>query len=387
MSYSLLTGASGLLGDYLLRDCLLAGHQMAVLVRPTESQSAEERVERALVRWEEQTGRVLPRPRVFQGDLRRPDLNLTGEDLRWIANHCQTVIHSAASLTFSGPDRCGDPWLSNVEGTRHILDLCSRCGIRHFHYVSTAYVCGLRKGPILEAELDLGQETGNDYAQSKLEAERLVRMAPLSRPPTIYRPSIILGDSRTGYALTFRGFFAMVKLAHTLASQVSLRSITARAVIRAVGVKGRDRKDCVPVDWVSAVITHLVDHPEHHGKTYHLTAAEPTPVALWSRVIQDAVERYSRLADSSYALRRDAKWFRETFMRQAQVYRAYWRDDPRFDRTHLEAAARQLPCPRVDYDMLLRMARFAICTGFGRRPLAPGPCEGLLESVATPEGA
>jgi thioester reductase-like protein len=387
MTYSLLTGASGLLGSYLLRDCLLAGHHMAVLVRPTETQSARERIDGALARWEEQTGRVLPRPMVFEGDLCGPDLNLAESDLRWIANHCHTVIHSAASLTFFGWDRRSEPWLTNVEGTRRVLDLCGRCGVRNFHYVSTAYVCGLRKGPILETELDLGQRTGNDYERSKLEAERLVRGAALPRPPTIYRPSIIIGDSQTGCTSAFHGFYAMVKLAHTLASQVSLRSATAKMVLRAIKLKGHDRKDCVPVDWVSAVITHLLGRPEHHGKTYHLTATEPTPVSLWSRVIQDAVERYSPLADPSDAPRRDAKWFRETFVSQSQIYRSYWKDDPLFNRTHTDAAAAQLPCPTVDYDMLLRMARFAICTDFGRRPQASEPRDGVLETVVTPEGA
>jgi thioester reductase-like protein len=387
MTYYLLTGASGLLGSYLLRDCLLAGHPVAVLVRPTETQSARERIEASLAHWEERIGQVLPQPRVFEGDLCRPDLNLTATDLHWVAHHCHAVIHSAASLTFFGSDRQREPWLTNVEGTRRVLDLCGRCAIRQFHYVSTAYVCGLREGPVRETELDLGQPMGNDYERRKLEAERLVRSAALPQPPTLYRPSIIVGDSQTGYTSAFHGFYAMVKLAHTLASQVSLRSTTAKMVFRAFRLKGHERKDYVPVDWVSAVITHLLGRPEHHGTTYHLTAAEPTPVALWSRAIQDAIERYSRLADPSDSTRRNAKWFREMFLKQSEVYRSYWRDDPQFDRAHTSAAAPHLPCPMVDYDMLLRMAQFAICTNFGKRPQAPRPREGLLQTVVTPEGA
>ncbi len=59
------------------------------------------------------------------------------------------------------------------------------------------------------------------------------------------------------------------------------------------------------------------------------------------------------------------------FRQQSEVYRSYWRDDPPFDRTHTKAAAGHLPCPAMDYDRLLRMARFAICTNFGKRPPAP----------------
>jgi thioester reductase-like protein len=387
MTYSLLTGASGLLGSYLLRDCLLAGHRIAALVRPTETQSAQERIDASLARWEEQIGQVLPRPVVLEGDLCRPDLSLTASDFDWIAKHCHAVIHGAASLTFFGLDRRSEPWLTNVEGTRRVLDLCGRCGIRQLHHVSTAYVCGLREGPILETELDLGQPMGNDYERSKLEAEKLVRSAALPQPPTIYRPSIIVGDSRTGYTSAFHGFYAMVKLAHTLCSQVAVGSITAEMIFRAFNLTGCERKDYVPVDWVSAVIAHVLGRPEHHGRTYHLTAAQPTPVALWSRVIQEAVERYSRWTDPSDPACRDAAWGQEMFVQQAEIYRSYWRDDPQFDRTHTEAAVGHLPCPIVDHDMLLRMARFAICTNFSRHRQTIEHHDGPQRTVVTPESA
>lgn len=156
---------------------------------------------------------------------------------------------------------------------------------------------------------------------------------------------------------------------------------------------GHERKDYVPVDWVSSAITHLLGRPEHHGRTYHLTAAEPTPVAVWSRAIQHAVERCSSLADPSDPTRRDAQWFVELFRGQAGIYRAYWRDDPQFDRTNTVSATAHLPCPTVDYEMLLRMAKFAIRTNFGRHARTPisgkgkRPCvlETLLQSVVTPE--
>ncbi len=390
MACYLLTGASGLFGSYLLRDCLLAGHRMAVLVRPTETESAEQRVDALLAHWKGQTGQVLPRPVVFEGDLCRPDLSLTASDLHWITRNCRAVIHNAASLVFFGPDRQKEPWLTNVEGTRHLLELCSRSGIRHFHHVSTAYVCGRRRGKILEAELDVGQDMGNDYERSKIEAEKLVRCAPLAQPPTIYRPSIIVGDSRTGYTSTFHGFYAAVKLVHTLVGRMVFGSTSAELLIDAFHLDGSEQKDFVPVDWVSAVMTHLLARPEHHGRTYHLTAAEPTPTAVWARAVQCAVERYSPLGDPSDPTCCDAAWFEQMFRRQIEVYRAYWRGDPQFDRANTVAVSRHLPCPTVDHDMLVQMARFAIQTNFGKHQrrrrqreavIAPQPS---LQDIATP---
>jgi hypothetical protein len=63
---------------------------------------------------------------------------------------------------------------------------------------------------------------------------------------------------------------------------------------------------------------------------------------------------------------RDANWFEQMFRRQVEVYHAYWRDDPRFDRAHAAAAAPHLPCPTVGHDVLVQMARYAIQTNFGR---------------------
>lgn len=365
MSYQLLTGASGLLGSYLLRDNLLNGQDMAVLVRPTPRQSANERVEAMLAQWEKQLRCKMPRPHVLSGDLHHPNLDLNEADLRWIRRNCESIIHNAASLSFIGPNRRGEPWRTNVDGTRYILDLCQECGISNVHYISTAYVCGQRSGRILETELDVGQDLGNDYERSKVQAEKEVMQADLKNPATIYRPSIIVGDSHTGYTSTFHGFFAFVRLAHTLASQILRGTTQAQLLLKAFHMKAQDCKNLVPVDWVSAVITHILGRREHHGRTYHLTAHQPTPMADLSRAIHDAVQRYSPFALVA-AGANDASWFEETYRQQAEIYRSYWRDDPQFDNTHTQKAAPHLPCPTVDYQRLMCMARFAIQTRFGK---------------------
>ena len=303
MPYSLVTGATGLLGTYLLRDGLLAGRHMAVLARPNRSQSARHRIETILTGWEKILGKVLPRPVVLEGDLVAEDLGLESGDLRWVSRHCTSVVHNAASLTFQGGNRNDEPWLSNVTGTRRVLDLCRRTGIREFHYVSTAYVCGLREGRVLESELDAGQEFGNDYERSKNEAETMVRNADFLGPATVYRPSIILGDSQTGRTTTYHGFYVVLRLAHTLVSRLAKGDTAGGQVVAGLGMCGHERKNFVPVDWVSAVMTHILMRPEHHGKTYHLVTRNPLPVAKLADLVQRAVETYSTLASEADASR------------------------------------------------------------------------------------
>ncbi|NQU20149.1 MAG: SDR family oxidoreductase [Candidatus Nealsonbacteria bacterium] len=374
MKYHLLTGATGLLGGYLLRDSLLAGLRMAVLVRANRAESARQRVESLLSRWERSGKYSLLRPVVLEGDLSQPDLGLEASDVRWVSEHCDSVIHNAASLSFHGSDREGEPWRSNLGGTRRVLDLCRRTGIRRYHHVSTAYVCGQRGGVIHENELDCSQQFGNDYEQSKFEAETLVRTSDFIDPPTVFRPAIIVGDSQTGYTTTYHGFYAPLKLAHTLVSRVLLGATGGDLLAAALGFVGKERKNFVPVDWVSAVMVHVLTHAEHHGKTYHLAPSRPVLVRRMAEVMHKAVESYSTPADQHDESICDGDWFERMFCEQMEVYREYWQDDPQFDLPNTTAAAPHLPCPDMDDAMMMRLMEFAIRSGFGRprpRPIRP----------------
>ena len=187
MGYTLLTGATGFLGRYLLRDLLASGQRVAVLVRDARSMPAEERVRELLSSW---TGPPHDRPAnpvVLAGDLCAPHLGLSLAERAWVARCCKRVVHAAADVSL----RCSfasDPWTTNVEGTQQLLDLCAATGIEELHHVSTAFVCGQRAGPIREDELDCRQVFHNDYERSKFEAERRVRSSrhaarPCTDPP------------------------------------------------------------------------------------------------------------------------------------------------------------------------------------------------------------
>jgi thioester reductase-like protein len=368
MTYHLLTGATGLLGRYLMRDLLLAEIPLAVLVRSSRRMSAEKRVESAMATWEEKLGRDLPRPIVLEGDICEPMLGLDPWGLGWVTNHCEAVIHNAASLTFQATDGGSEPWRSNVQGTKNVLDLCQVAGIPDFHHVSTAYVCGLRQGVIRESELDVGQEFGNDYEQSKVQAEKLVRSAEHLSPPTIYRPAIIIGDSQTGFTTTFHGFYAALHLAHTLMNGNpeyfgTLNGNKAEHLTR-LTLNGDESKNLVPVDWVAALITHVICDRKLHGQTYHLTPRRP----VTTRIVRDVLEQANGFCSTEFfgaGAKLDAPTeVEQLFYEHIRIYNSYWRDDPTFDASNTLAAAPQLPCPEVDAEMLLRLSRTAIDMGF-----------------------
>jgi thioester reductase-like protein len=359
--YHLLTGSTGLLGSALLRSLLLQDWDLALLVRDGRRQSARERIEELIAPWERQLGRALPRPVILRGDITQPGLGLQPAELGWISAHVRSCIHSAASLTFVAPNKQAEPWLSNLLGAQHVLDVCRQAGIRKFHHVSTAYVCGLRSGRVLESEVDVGHETGNDYEASKLAAEKLVRQADFLDNPTIYRPAIIVGDSKTGATTQFHGFYVPLKVFMTMHDRLPGSGQGGGGYRAALGLAGHERKNLVPVDWVADVMTHVLTHPELHGQTYHLTS----PTGATSQAIETAIDNVVRRNVAPPTRSIASADFFKLFAEQLTVYRAYWRDDPQFDSTNTQRAAPHLPCPKVDVDLLVRLCEYAVAAQFG----------------------
>ncbi|NIL97510.1 MAG: NAD-dependent epimerase/dehydratase family protein [Planctomycetales bacterium] len=372
MGYLLLTGSTGLVGGYLLRYLLEKEEHVAVLVRSTRIQPAVDRVEAVMQRWERLEGRTLPRPVVLEGDLTTPQLGLDDQATRWVTEHCDRVLHNAASMTFREDPRSHEPFRTNVDGVQNMLDLCRRTGVRQFHHVSTAYVCGLRTGSVLETELDLGQENGNVYERSKLTGEKMVLEADHLQQVTVYRPASVVGDSQTGYTTSAHGFYLPLQLASTIADKVPT-SLMGDRFFRLLGLSGSEGKNLVPVDWLAQAIVDLVSAPPQHGRTYHLTNPQPVTVRLIQEVIQEAVEKYSTRQFSGVLSEKEIADLEQLFGQYMDIYRSHWRDDPLFDRTHTDRALPHLPCPMVDHDMLLRIAAYPVQKNFAFYEPTPPP--------------
>ncbi len=362
MKYLLLTGATGLVGRYLLRDLILADVPVAVLCRSNRVEPASQRLEVLMQRWERLEGRSLPRPVVLEADLRQPMLGLGSDDLAWIRDNCDRILHNAASMTFR-EDKHGEPFRSNNEGLQNVLDVCLDARIGKFHHVSTAYVCGLRGGRVYERELDLGQQNGNVYEVSKMTAEKMLRGADFLDELTIYRPASVAGDSQTGYTVSTHGFYLPLQLAYVMADKLPTRLMGER-FFRLLGLRGDEGKNLVPVDWLSAAIVHVVTHPELHRETYHLTNPRPVTVKLIQKVVQDAIEKYSSRRFVGELTEQQIVEYEALFQQYMEVYRSHWRDDPVFDRTNTDRALAHLPCPEIDEEMLLRIASYPVKENF-----------------------
>lgn len=360
----------------------MAGRRLAVLARPNRKESASDRVEGIMQMWEQQCGMPLPRPVCLLGDVSQPGLGLSSTDRAWVAANCGSMLHSAASLTFHA-DGSGEPYNTNVVGTKNVLDLCADLDIGDFHYVSTAYVCGLREDRVMEEDLDIGQRFRNDYERTKLESEKLVRNADFLRQLTVYRPAVIAGDSCTGYTNTYHGLYMYLKLMSVLVWNTEPGPDGVRDTPVQLEMTGDEPRNIIPVDWVSAVMCHLMGTPEAHGNTFHLAPEIP----LTPRQIIDAgyiyfnsrgVEFVGPAPNSTPISDMD-----EDAHQNMGMYREYEGSDPDFDLTNLQKYAPHLPCPVIDDAMLHRFWKYGEDDRWGkRRPQRPDPYPSVEEHFA-----
>ncbi|MEO8496258.1 MAG: SDR family oxidoreductase [Planctomycetota bacterium] len=403
MAYLLITGATGFLGGYLLRDTLLARLPVAVLVRARTSESARDRIECVMQSWETQLQRNLPRPIVVSGDLHESGLELSSEDRHWIASNCDAVLHSAASVSFHAESETGEPYRSNVEGTQNLLEFCREAGIRRFHHVSTAYVCGTCNGDVSENNFSAEGPFGNDYEKSKARAEQLLREATFLDETTIFRPSIIVGDSQTGFASGYHGIYTSLQLGYLYLldklrngwrlDESLARQVVEESFVKQLGLVGTERKNLVTVDWVSAAVVRILRAEKQPGQTYHLTNPKPVSItalaeAMIAAVLATVGESTNHKAGIPAALR-ESEGFRE----HMAVYRSYFRDDPVFDVKNTQRIATELPCPALDHETLVKLWNYALRADFvWRRPQISLPeldvaarIEQLPEEVSQPD--
>lgn len=357
----LLTGATGFLGRHLLRDLLLKGQPVAVLARHSQEKSAAERVAEMVASWSEVHHRDLQPPLVLAGELGRDGVGLAVSDRRWLGRHCQAVVHSAANLSFR-ETADGEPWRTNFAGTKALLALCREVGLTNWHHVSTAFVCGRRGGHITEEELDTGQSFHNAYEASKFEAEQLLRRTP-GICATIYRPSVIVGDSRTGHTTSFMGFYRFLELAVRLAP--ANPSEGAAPLPLRLPLSGLETWNLVPVDWVSRAIVELLARPNWYGRTFHLVSRSP----MSTRFIRDVAAEELNLHGVEFVGRKgvaDASRLETLFLEGIHEYWPYLDGNPHFAFSNTAAALPHLPPPAIDRPLLKRLIRFAVATRWGR---------------------
>lgn len=341
----LLTGATGFLGmELLLRLLTETDRHVVALVRAADDAGATERLHGVLATL---FGPGAPshaaRVRAVAADLETPGLGVGATARRELVSAVDVVVHCAASVAFTLP--LGEARRINVDGTREVLDLAALApGLDRVVHVSTAYVAGDRDGVALEHEIDVGQAPRNTYEQTKLEAE--LALAASGLPSCVLRPSIVVGDSRTGWTPAFNVIYWPLQA-------------FSRGMLAVVPGDPEGRVDVVPVDVVADALLRLATGPREHG-TFHAVSADRAPttgrlVELASRRFGTALPRFVPPGEAPDV----EEW--------AGAFLPYFRVRTRFD--DARGADLGIRSPRMD-EMFDALMDYAVRARWGRRPVA-----------------
>jgi thioester reductase-like protein len=216
----------------------------------------------------------------MRGDIGLDHLGLSAKHRERIVTETTHIIHGAATVRFDHPIE--EARELNCGGTRKALALAQQCvatgKLERFVYLGSSSVSGQRSGHVHEHELEMGQKFFNTYEQSKNESERIVRTQFGSIPCTVFRPSIIIGDSHTGKTSTFNVIYIPLRLVQ-------------KGLLTYVPGTPDTLMDLVPVDWVDDAMVHILAKPESVSGVFHITAG-PKRAARLDEVVVAAVEYF-----------------------------------------------------------------------------------------------
>jgi len=379
---TVLTGGTGFLGGEVLTRLLERDERpVYVLIRAEDDKRAEARLNGLL---ESLLGSAEPwsdRAIAVRGDVTQAWLGISSRRRDWLADRADRILHCAASVSFTMP--LDEQRQINLHGTRRMLELARLCaqrgGLESFVHVSTAYVAGTQPGPFAEEDLDVGQGFRNPYERTKFEAELLLRERAWGLPIQILRPSIVVGDSATGWTPTFNVLYGPMKA-------------FARGAYPLIPADRSAPVDVVPVDFVADSILALAGRP---GTTYHLTASDRASsvgelIELGSAAASRPAPRvlppwlYRRLIHP--LLVRRGSEARRRALRRSEVYFPYFTMRTRYDNSAARdaLASRGIEAPPLA-SYFDRLMSFAQAVDWGRRRVARHEVVGSRAGARTRE--
>ncbi|GAX59289.1 hypothetical protein SCALIN_C01_0220 [Candidatus Scalindua japonica] len=312
---------------------------------------------------------------IIEGDITSSSLGLEKQEYRKLCNEVEDVFHCAAVTHFEmqGADEHMDV---NVRGTENMLQFANSGKQKRFHYVSTAYVAGQQNCIIYENEMVNEPLFNNEYERSKFVAERLVIEYAKSNdiPYTIYRPGIIVGDSKTGATCRFDNLYLFVKVLFNIKNSFikrksgDLNNITIR-------VPGDPDTliNLVPIDYVADAIVVILKKRESIGQIYHIT--NPNPPRLCE--LRDLVITLLKIKGMHVEIDRELEKqslsaVEKLFLRQTRSYYSYLFSRLRFDDCNTQDVLKStgIICPVMTTELITVLIDYAVSHNWGEEERA-----------------
>ncbi len=340
----LCTGITGILGSHLLSPLSLH-HDVYAMVR-----NASQRIHIL-------TDLGMTPDRVFEGDLEKEGLGLSGEaSSRLQSTGIDMILHCASSVKFD--TRYSERTMNiNEAGTRRLIDLGRSLKIPSFHFVSTAYAPYGR----------------NPYERSKLAAEQLVINSGLSY--NIYRLGVIVGQTRNCAINDFNGFYGYAMVPYLMAGALRRKRRSSGPVELPITVRCSltSTINIVPIDWVVSQLVLLMSLGSF-DEIYHITHPHP-PLSSW---VLTTLFNYFEIRGPEYKDRADdtdpkesgkAGYLQRLFDRQTDIFVPYATDERLFDVSSTKARlGSEYEAPNGVTEAWIRgLLDYAVQRNFGRK--------------------
>jgi nucleoside-diphosphate-sugar epimerase len=367
---TLVTGATGTLAPFLIHHLLHQDNDETRFVCLSRRADAKDTVARRIAALCPECARRVAEPRFhfLLGD--------TGVAIP-PNGRVDSVWHFASDLRMD-PGSAEAVFSANLAGTRTVLDYCAR-NAATLYYISTAYVCGTRTGTITESELHCGQAFRNAYEESKARAEEMVREWMADHPGMVFRPSIVVGDTKTGVALSFQGLYRMIwclwrlrdRLLHRSGISKILPDLVLPLPVALPCSSSETLLNIVGADYVTSLLGAIHREPAALGKTFHVVnPSPPTLQELLDVTVRLMGVRGIRLVEIGAALLErvdtDLRKLTEWLGDQVTVYFPYlWGRHPVFDMSNVETVLGAVPAhPKLDEITLGRLYQYALDRNF-----------------------
>ena len=391
------TGSTGFLGSAITRRLLVSGHRLKLLIRKRDNRALTtsfgwEGTIKELILGNQLNGCLpdqgsmtdgrtgsdeslcdlfLSNVEIFEGDITSGDLGLEEEDYKRLCCEVDEVFHCAAATHFE-KQRVGELMVVNVKGTENMLQFANSGKQKRFHYVSTAYVAGKQNDIVYENELvDEEPLFNNEYERSKFIAEQVVIKYAKSNeiPYTIYRPSIIVGDSETGATCKFDNLYTFMKVLFNIQNSFINHESEGLNDI-AVRVPGVSNAliNLVPVDYAADAIVAILKAKESINKIFHIANPDPPELSELRDLVMPAlgIKGINVKIDGQMEHKRLSA-IERLFLRHTRTYYSYLFSRLRFDCRNTQSVLEStgIICPAITRDLVKILVDFAISHNWG----------------------
>jgi NAD(P)-dependent dehydrogenase (short-subunit alcohol dehydrogenase family) len=250
------TGATGFIGQFLVRNLMKRGQPIHVLVRKSSLKKLDAQREA----WGDAGGLVIP----VVGDLGKPNLGVSDADMRKLKGKVDHMFHLAAIYDLKATAEAQQE--ANVTGTRNAVQFAKAAAVGCLHHVSSIAAAGLYDGVFREDMFEEAEDLDHPYFKTKHDSEAIVR-DECKRPYRIYRPGFVVGDSKTGYIDKIDGPYYFFKFLQKIRDALP-------PWFPMIGIEG-GRINIVPVDFVADALDYIAHRKGFDGKTFHLTDPDP----------------------------------------------------------------------------------------------------------------